>query len=737
MKKILSLLLVITMLFSTVSFFTAADSEKELPFIDVDEKDWFYTAVKYSYDNGIFKGTNEEGTLFSPFNVMTRAQFATTLFRFAGVNEDSYSGATGFTDVPEGKWMSAAVKWAAEKGYVKGTGEGKFDPTGALNRQQLATMLYRFASFTFDTSKVDKDILINFADGEKVASWAEDAAVWAASENILKGNEKGDLLPFANATRAQVAQILLNFESFCGGTDADSFLNKDIVLSVNNAKYTEAKNIIFMIGDGMGFGIVEMTEYLYKDDLYKGKLAMNYIAQKSAQTTYSQNDQVTDSAAGGTALATGHKTENDFVSISPDGKIDYMTTLELAASKGKSTGVVATKSVTDATPASFTAHSVSRQNHSEIGIQQLDKLMDGTLDILMGSGIKYYRGSDDIKAKLAEAKDAGVNYTESFDSALDMELPVLGLFDTYMEMDTTNPENPTIEEMTSLALDKLSEDENGFFLMVEGSQIDTYSHNMQLEYAAYECYHFDRAVARVLDFISKNPDTVLIITADHETGGIIRPCEVNEETADSTYYTSGSHSSRSVPVYAVGYGVEKLNRLNENVDLAIFVAELLGEDDFGTKSVNKNLIVGDNADDISVIAKENEFSEATDDGLLFTFDGNTCELTIPAEAFNTDPADIKNSRAIHVEITNAGDDYLTVPSLFLYGSLFAPTVEFIKAGDTVTVSYIISTGYWEDNFFADIDYITLCQTEPIFDFDPTVARMLLGDIYVTDRGLDD
>ncbi|MBE6574463.1 MAG: S-layer homology domain-containing protein, partial [Ruminococcaceae bacterium] len=133
MKKIISVILLSVMLLGIVPIGTIAE-DSVLPFEDVKASDWFYNAVVYSYENGIFKGTNTEGTEFSPLRKMTRAEFATTLFRASGANEEAYSGNTGFSDVPAGKWMSAAVKWAAEMGYVKGTGGNKFNPNGTLDR---------------------------------------------------------------------------------------------------------------------------------------------------------------------------------------------------------------------------------------------------------------------------------------------------------------------------------------------------------------------------------------------------------------------------------------------------------------------------------------------------------------------------------------------------------------------------------------------------------------------------
>ncbi|MBR5515740.1 MAG: alkaline phosphatase, partial [Clostridia bacterium] len=630
-----------------------------------------------------------------------------------------------------GKWMSAAVKWASEMGYVKGTGQNKFDPNGTLDRQQLATMLYRFTSQSFDTSEVNKKALDNFEDGNTTASWALEAMTWAVSVKVINGNDKNLLIPEVYATRAQVAQILLNYKELFEGSDETGLVNADLVLSMNNTKYTEAKNVVFMIGDGMGFNIVEMTEHLYKDKLYNGKLAMNYIPQLSSHTSYSQNDQTTDSAAGGSALATGLKTSNQTIAQSPDGEEIYKTTLELAAEKGKSTGVIATKSVTDATPASFTAHTNSRYNQTDIAEQQMEKLADGSLDLVLGGGYEYFD-----KDLLEEYKsNNSFNFSQDFNAVLDTDLPVLGLF-SEEEINTFDEESPRLADMTGYALNKLSQDENGFFLMVEGSQIDSYAHNNKLEKSAHECYEFDCAVAVVLDFIKNNPDTVLIITADHETGGLIIPEELDDRTAQLYKYLTGSHTYRNVPVYAIGYGVEALDKTNENVDLPIFVASLMSDEAFGHRSENYNLISGYNSEDTDVITNANSNTKATENGLEIYF-GDPTEIDIPVSAFNINSDDVKNARAIHIELTNIDDKYCVVPSIYLtIGFTVDPHIEYLNPGESQVVSYILPSVFWEDGVFASIDSFGLFIAEPYFDFDSYQNDLLMGDITVTNRTLE-
>ena len=147
----------------------------------------------------------------------------------------------------------------------------------------------------------------------------------------------------------QLEQIQPNFDGTCNN-------NQALLQAIYNEEFIEPKNFIFMIGDGMGFNAVKAAQLTYKDKLYNGTLAMNSLPIQSSQSTYSASSETTDSAAGGTALSTGHKTSNSTIAMNKDATESYKTTHELAAEKGKSTGLVATKSITDATPASFSAH---------------------------------------------------------------------------------------------------------------------------------------------------------------------------------------------------------------------------------------------------------------------------------------------------------------------------------------------------------------------------------------------
>ena len=233
--------------------------------------------------------------------------------------------------------------------------------------------------------------------------------------------------------------------------------------------------------------------------------------------------------------------------------------------------MISTTSVTDAT--FFNAHTDTRADQENIAAQQLAKLSDGTLDLALGGGAQYYESENNAQA-LSLATKAGLTYTDDWQQAKDAALPLAGLFAEDM-LDTKN--TPSLSAMTDLALTLLGQDENGFFLMIESSQIDKGGHKNNIEYESEELYAFDRAVSVAMRYVALHPDTLLIVTADHETGGLRLPPTLSEETIDKVCYDTTGHSGYQVPVYAAGYQTEKLIGPLENTDLAAFVAEMLSD----------------------------------------------------------------------------------------------------------------------------------------------------------------
>lgn len=452
--------------------------------------------------------------------------------------------------------------------------------------------------------------------------------------------------------------------------DGSNEVSEELVIALKTADYQKPKNIIFMIGDGMGYNATEAAETYYQEKLYKDTLAMYHLPVQGTSITYSVTNQVTDSAAGGTALSTGFKTGNKIVAKSADKTKEYKTTLELAAEKGKSTGIVVTTPVVDATPADFTAHVNLRESYDEIAAQQIEKLTDGTLDLVLGGGRTYYEGEENLPS-LEKAKKAGVAYTNTWEETQKAKLPVVGLY-AEEEIDTTDETMPSIAKMTDYALTKLSEDENGFFLMVEGAQIDDFAEYNNLEMELKEIYDFDCAVAVAMRYVALHPDTVLIVTADHETGDVDYPQGMkSEDVLKETVYGTELHTYKSVPVLAAGYRTEELACTQENTDIGIFVASLLGEEEFGEKSEKQVVLEHKKGEEITLKEKKG--------------------YQLPLKEMQEKTKELEAIKVLHVTLENKSEKVLPLPTLEFTCRKAQYKVEaqkgYIQPGETIQIDY--------------------------------------------------
>ena len=178
---------------------------KKMAFTDVSASNWYYAAAAYAYHNGLMNGTSS--TKFSPSATAERAMLVTILWRTQGSPE---AAAADFSDVAAGKYYTEAVSWAAENNIVTGFANGTFRPTGKMNREQLAVVLYRYAQFRGDDVSARAD-LSAYSDANQVSSYAADAMSWAVAEGLISGNSGKKLTPAGTATRAQLAPILMRF----------------------------------------------------------------------------------------------------------------------------------------------------------------------------------------------------------------------------------------------------------------------------------------------------------------------------------------------------------------------------------------------------------------------------------------------------------------------------------------------------------------------------------------------
>ncbi len=327
-------------------------------------------------------------------------------------------------------------------------------------------------------------------------------------------------------------KIVMNGYSYMVGGAVGEFLNtymsaeRGLALNITtlptqatakNYVFKEAKNAILMIGDGMGFNHVEMALATSLPIFYAKDLP-----NKGSSTTNSLSSGYTDSAAAGTALATGYKTLNSYLGVDKNNN-SLLSLRELANSKGAKTAILTTDALTGATPSAFLVHHKSRSDTTIIQNQINNVIKD--------KAVTYAKGSVD---------------------------------------------NSLIDE-TKVALSAISEGDNTFFAMIEGAYIDKHSHNNDKTKTIMAVTRFNDSVAYAMMFVLCNPDTMLIITADHETGGIVK------DSATGAYkYTSTNHTTTAVPVYAFGSGTETFNdKQVDNIDISKFIAKVYTSEKFG------------------------------------------------------------------------------------------------------------------------------------------------------------
>lgn len=319
------------------------------------------------------------------------------------------------------------------------------------------------------------------------------------------------------------------------------------------------KNLIFLIGDGMGPNQVAMARQSKGSALH-----MDSLQYKGTLSTANIDGGVTDSAAAATAIACGVKTKNGRIGM--DAFLNSAPNIrEYFAEMGKKTGLVTTATATDATPAAFGAHIQNRSSQSIIAAQ----FIKNNIDVIMGGGAEYF--NSDL---IALAKEKGYSHiTNKEQLSKTSSSKILGLFceggfPLYHNNGYT-AQLPTLEQMAKKSIEILNRNENGFFLMVEGAAIDHAGHINKIDENITETLEFDKAVKVALDFAAQDKNTLVIVAADHETGGL------KYNTTDKSYYfTTNAHTSANVPVSASGVGASRFTGDMSNIDLSGRIKQL-------------------------------------------------------------------------------------------------------------------------------------------------------------------
>lgn len=380
---------------------------------------------------------------------------------------------------------------------------------------------------------------------------------------------------------------------------------QDILNSLGDIEFTDAKNVILFIGDGMGENHIPATKAIL-GGLYNEKLSIEYLPNQGESITKCVNGEP-DSASGGTALATGYKSMRSYVGMDKDG-VSVQNVCELAKSLGKKAGIVTNENIVDATPAAFSSHVKNRDDKSKIVKQQIDS----EIDLIMGGGRADYEStlkkSPSYTKKLEENN---ITWAKTWGEVKNFKEGriIATLTDSFFEK--VEEATPTLAEMTAKAIDFLSDDEDGFFLMVEGGAMDESAHTSNVMETCRQMISFDEAVSLGIKYAAEHPDTIVIVTADHNTGKLMETEDANKKVeknkdnvhvkalldyeealqkehpeiilADLPYrFTTIAHTSENVQVFAIGKGTEIFNGERvQSCEIGQFIGKALSGKDFG------------------------------------------------------------------------------------------------------------------------------------------------------------
>ena len=328
----------------------------------------------------------------------------------------------------------------------------------------------------------------------------------------------------------------------------------------------EVKNLILLIGDGMGLAHVSLLEIdrQFEPTAFERADAVAFVATRSA------NNRVTDSAAAGTALATGEKVNNAALGVTPEGE-RLTTMMEMAHAQGKATGLVVTTYLQHATPAAFYAHTPDRGDYRAIQ----EQLVACGFDVLIGGGNEWF--TEEHYATMQQRGYAVAHTIEAMDTHSEGRL--LGVL-SETDLPHAAERGEFLSHATEKALSLLAQHDEGFMLMVEGSLIDGMSHANNTEKILGEVSDFEHAVAVAMDFADTHPGTLVVVTADHETGGVVLASGQDDFTLPESgvrcRFGSHSHTAVRVPAYFYGAGADRFKPVMENTELAKQMMELLG-----------------------------------------------------------------------------------------------------------------------------------------------------------------
>lgn len=339
-------------------------------------------------------------------------------------------------------------------------------------------------------------------------------------------------------------------------------------VQVTQSPGKKVKNVILIIGDGMGLSHISSAWVANK-----GKLNLDNFPVVGLSRTHSHNRLITDSGAAGTAIASGQKTNNYVVGVDILGK-PLTTIIDYAGKAGKKTGISVVCRLNDATPASFVAHQTDRDQAEDI----INQFSGCDIDFIAGGGMKYWRNRSDGKDMVEVMKNEGYTVAENEDELTAInKLPALAIL-ADLELPVASIRGNLFRYMNQKAIELLNtENKHGFFLMIEGSCIDDWSHANKTDKVIEEVLDLDRAIGDVLKWAEQDGETLVIVTADHETGGLTLLDGDIEKGIVKVNFANQSHSNVMVLVFAYGPGAEMFSGIYENSELGQKIMKIIME----------------------------------------------------------------------------------------------------------------------------------------------------------------
>ena len=327
------------------------------------------------------------------------------------------------------------------------------------------------------------------------------------------------------------------------------------------------KNVILLIGDGMG------TTQVFTMMTVQENCAIERFTHVGFSKTSAADEFITESSAAATALSTGKKTNNSYVSVDAETKQPLKTLVELSNAKGLSTGVVASCDITHATPAAFLAHDINRNNYEDLAADMLNTRPT----LFIGGGKDRFEKRSDNRNLSDSLRKQGFQVLYSLADVLNAQKPkVAGLLYPIHPESMVNGRGDFLKSASQKAVELLNQNPRGFFLMIESSQIDWECHSTRFDALIEELKDFDLTIQAVLDFAKKDGNTLVIVTGDHETGGLTLPGYDKNNRLLSSKFTTSGHTPVMVPVFAFGPGAELFSGIYENTKIQKMICKLLG-----------------------------------------------------------------------------------------------------------------------------------------------------------------